>query len=285
MHAGITMKTIATVCLATLAGVAPIAAQRTAPEEIIQGEGQLVFTDGASYYAFRKDGTFESGPVFRDSDGMLLPGISGQTIAGRWRHDGHGSWVIEGRWGWINGASLLNDFRRMVMRFSGVERTAEVMRMIPGSDSALSVYKTYFTIQELVRVAPPRGRGAETREERLPIIQDLAATATGKLARAQWRIESNRMLEGCVVRLSFAPVPVGTPEPARPETQVWLLRADGTVIPAARPPDEMGSTFADGKVVSTTRVRIYQYPLSARSEAISVVIRVGDDFFTEQVRR
>jgi hypothetical protein len=68
-------------------------------------------------------------------------------------------------------------------------------------------------------------------------------------------------------------------------TQVWLLRADGTVIPSTRPPDEVGSTHFNSKEVSTTRVRIYQYPLSARDEAVSVVVRVGDDYYADRVLR
>jgi hypothetical protein len=167
----------------------------------------------------------------------------------------------------------------MVMHFTSVQGAGEPMRMSPASTAPVLVYKTYFVIQELVKIAPPGGRGSS---ERLPILQDLAATVSGKLELAQWRIYRDG---GCVVRLGFAPVPVGTSEPPRAETQVWLLRADGTVIPPTRPPDEMGTTFVDSKVVSRTRVRIYQYPPSARTEAISLVVRVGDDYFTERVRR
>ena len=41
------------------------------PPEIIQNEGQFVFTDGSSFYLFKKDGTFTSEPL----------GLSGRVIS------------------------------------------------------------------------------------------------------------------------------------------------------------------------------------------------------------
>jgi hypothetical protein len=267
------------IALAIAGGIAPpsttVAAERLSPEEIIQREGHFVFTDGTSFFYFRKDNTFESGPVI---------GISGQTISGRWRHPGSsGDWVIEGQWGWINGINVRDDFRRMVMRVSSAEPTGETIPasfrfLMPTSASTepARLYKAYFTIQELAKIAPPAGMASSTRGERLPVrSQVLSATASGVLDMAEWRIENDREF---VVRLGFAPAPAGAPEP-RPVTQVWLLRADGTAIPQAKPPDEVRST---GRI---PRNRIYQYPLSARDEAVSVVVRVGDDYFADRVLR
>jgi len=50
------------------------AAEFPPASEIIQTEGQFVFTDGSSYYMFKKDGTFTSEPL----------GISGREITGTW---------------------------------------------------------------------------------------------------------------------------------------------------------------------------------------------------------
>jgi hypothetical protein len=171
------------VLLLGIAGIAPpsttVAAERLSPEEIIQREGQFVFTYGDSFFVFRKDNTFASVPV---------NGFNGQTISGRWRRSAR-DWVVEGRWGFINGVSARDDFRRMVMGISRVEPTAEttpaqVLWMMPGpvSTGPARVYKVSFTIQELVKIGPPAGMESSTRGERLRVRQqDLSATASGVL--------------------------------------------------------------------------------------------------------
>src|SRR4051794_36756726 len=84
-----------------------LAADFPEPLKIIEEEGQFVFHDGSSYYLFRKDGTFKSGPM----------GLSGREITGKWRVDDR-LFVIEGRWGWINGVSPEDDYRKMVIYLS-----------------------------------------------------------------------------------------------------------------------------------------------------------------------
>src|SRR3954454_13047694 len=71
------------------------------PIKIIQQAGRFVFTDGSSYYLLKKDGTFKSGPL----------GLSGREIEGTWKLK-DSLFVIEGHWGWINGASSKDDYRR-----------------------------------------------------------------------------------------------------------------------------------------------------------------------------
>src|SRR4051794_11422977 len=73
---------------------AVLAAEFSEPSGIIQDEGQFVFTGSSSYYRLKKDGTFRSGPL----------GLSGREIAGTWKLKDR-LFVIEGRWGWINGLS------------------------------------------------------------------------------------------------------------------------------------------------------------------------------------
>jgi hypothetical protein len=269
----------AVVALAINAGVAPpstsIAAERLSPEEVIQREGQVLISDGTYLFLFRKDGSFESVPV---------NSMSGRTITGRWRHpELTGDWVIEGRWGQINGWSDWDDFRRMAMRISGFEPTGETMRVgipfttpAPVPSEPVRLYKAYFTVEEIAKIAPPVGMATMTPDDLPPVrMQRLSATASGVLSLAEWQLHDREF----VVRLGFAPAPTGAPEPPRPVTQVWLLRADGSVIPQAKPPDEVRSS---GPV---NRTRIYQYPPSAREEALSVIVRVGEDYFTDRMLR
>ncbi|HCU23670.1 MAG TPA: hypothetical protein DF383_01535, partial [Deltaproteobacteria bacterium] len=52
------------ICLLTLATFSSLhAAEYTQATDIIQAEGEFVTTDGSSYFSFRKDGTFSSGPL------------------------------------------------------------------------------------------------------------------------------------------------------------------------------------------------------------------------------
>ena len=56
-------------------------------------------------YEVNKDGTF-----------VLQPeGLSGETIRGVWRSADSLHVTVTGKWGWANGVSLANDFRRMTL--------------------------------------------------------------------------------------------------------------------------------------------------------------------------
>jgi len=117
--------------------------------QIIQKEGQFAFTDGSSYYLFRKDKTFSSGPM----------GLSGRTISGHWVGQGD-DFIIDGHWGWINGLSALHDFRRMTLSAhpEGVEAEGK-SRIISGMGISAKLYRCYFVIDELVGVPQPKQRG------------------------------------------------------------------------------------------------------------------------------
>lgn len=116
------------------------------PYQIIQEEGQFVFTDGASYYLFKKDGTFTSAPL----------GLSGRMITGRWKFQLPSLFVIEGQWGWINGLNLRDDFRKMTLALS-VAEDFEERQHISSIDltGPVKVYKCYFVVEELVKMPPP----------------------------------------------------------------------------------------------------------------------------------
>jgi hypothetical protein len=115
------------------------------PLEIIQKEGKFVFTDGSSYYLFKKDYTFESGPL----------GMSGREISGTWKAE-DGFFVVNGKWGWLNGGSQSDDYRKMVLyvaRPDSVEK--EDKSTFASGILGMKVYKCYFEIEELRKISKP----------------------------------------------------------------------------------------------------------------------------------
>jgi len=87
------MKPLLIACLIVAATTAAGAQTRTALR-VIREDVALLLTEGGSYYRFNLDSSFRSGPV----------GLSGRTITGRWR-GGDDVFIVEGRWGWVNGQS------------------------------------------------------------------------------------------------------------------------------------------------------------------------------------
>lgn len=114
-------------------------------EEIIKAEGQFVFTDGSSYYRLDKDGTFESGPL----------SLSGRTISGKWHtNPGSSSFEINGKWGFMNGLSLKDDERKMVMIINAPQSISSE-KAEPWAASfkqPTKIYQTYFIIQQLIYI-------------------------------------------------------------------------------------------------------------------------------------
>ena len=123
-----------------IAAVLPVSAadEFIAPEKIIEKEGCLSISDGSSIYTFQKNGTFSLRPYT----------ISGRTIQGIWKKgdDTDGSFIVEGRWAWINGASLNNDERIMKLWIYPLSGEKEIVAY-----DRQSVYKCYFLIDELIK--------------------------------------------------------------------------------------------------------------------------------------
>src|SRR4051812_29361738 len=109
--------------------------------QIIKEEGQIIVADNSSYYLFKADGSFESGPL----------GLSGRTIDGRWKQRYMNHFVIEGKWEWINGLSPKEDYRRMTLiigaahGFEQKESVSAATHAEPGR-----VYNCYLLVEELV---------------------------------------------------------------------------------------------------------------------------------------
>ncbi|MGC4119746.1 MAG: hypothetical protein QM765_35270 [Myxococcales bacterium] len=117
--------------------------------QVVQAEGSFAFSDGSSSYQFFKGGRFVLGPL----------GMSGRTIEGVWSSQPDGPLVIVGTWGWINGVSRPNDFRRMKINLTPQpgERVVEPF-------SGLKLHPVYFTVEE----PRPRLRGRAPEGHRPP---------------------------------------------------------------------------------------------------------------------
>jgi hypothetical protein len=122
------------------------AAEFPPASEIIQTEGQFVFTDGSSYYMFKKDGTFTSEPL----------GISGREITGTWELRDERMFVVRGRWTWINGLSARDDYRQLEIAIYR-PTSVETVDWLSHSDATrnVKVYKCYFVVEELIKIAKP----------------------------------------------------------------------------------------------------------------------------------
>jgi hypothetical protein len=139
------MRVAAVVLFLVFSASAALAANFPEPLQIIQEEGQFVFTDGSSYYQFKKDGTFKSGPL----------GISGREISGTWKSPDprFPMFVIQGRWSWINGLSPRDDYRKLTLYIGhpvSVE-TVEQLSLVGGGRN-VKVYKCYFMVDELQKI-------------------------------------------------------------------------------------------------------------------------------------
>jgi hypothetical protein len=116
--------------------------QRRGVTEIIASEGRFVFTDGASFFALRRDSSFLSGPL----------NLSGRVIEGRWREDSPGRFTIVGNWSWQNGISQLNDVRRMTLIVQCCLAPADTQRIyLLDPTSSVKVYRPYFTVDEIAK--------------------------------------------------------------------------------------------------------------------------------------
>ena len=121
------------------AGPAIGAEPRTAVRAAIEAKGAFAFSDGASVYVLEKGGTFVLEPV----------GISGRTIEGSWVSDDDRIFVVTGRWGWVNGLSRDDDYRRLT--FAVTAHPAEGKAEPVKTRSGVVVSPAYFVIDELVK--------------------------------------------------------------------------------------------------------------------------------------
>ena len=131
------------IALFLTAGVA-FSADLPSVKNIIREKGELSFVDGSSVFTFQRDGQFSLRPV--------LIGESGRTIDGVWTADSDGMFVITGRWGWLNGASKVDDFRQMKI-FVSLRKREPIGQGSAGPVKRPTLYDVYFTIDSLEPVS------------------------------------------------------------------------------------------------------------------------------------
>ncbi|MBD3369027.1 hypothetical protein GF402_01535 [Candidatus Fermentibacteria bacterium] len=109
--------------------------------EIIEEEGQFAFTDGSSTYLFLQDGSFFLEPTT----------LSGRSIEGQWKSIGTGWMEITGTWGWYNGISSANDYRRMVLYINVRSTETENSELLWRSENH-RMYDVYCIVDELAKL-------------------------------------------------------------------------------------------------------------------------------------
>lgn len=117
--------------------------------DIIYKEGTFLTTDGSSYFLFHKDGLFNSGPL----------SLSGQEIRGKWTRQGDSQFIVEGEWSWVNGVSVLNDRRRLIMTVHppcSLEDGSKYPFIPQVGGQRPKIYKCYFTIDKLMKLNDKR---------------------------------------------------------------------------------------------------------------------------------
>jgi hypothetical protein len=133
-----------------------------------------------------------------------------------------------------------------------------------------------------VLVAALASKGVTAAQRGTGEIKFLKMTVPGSVERVTWSVQGGR----CSVQIWGPTYRIGQGDPtdeiqARetllPPTQVWLLQSDGTAIPHAGR-TEKSTIVHDGAANS---VIASYFPRSARTKAISVVVRVGDQFLVE----
>jgi len=76
-------------------------------EEHLKGHDSYAYSDGSSVFTFHKDQSFRLAPI----------GMSGRAIEGVWAKV-DGGLLVTGQWTWVNGLSVDDDYREMLLQVS-----------------------------------------------------------------------------------------------------------------------------------------------------------------------
>jgi hypothetical protein len=130
------------------------------------------------------------------------------------------------------------------------------------------------------------GVDAQTRV----LAKDLNAARTpGKVAAVIWTVRA----EHCTLQVVFpnagriAEAMRVDPKlkPGRPSVQVWLLKADGTLIAPTQRLDPSNAAGGKNPRKPPYGVEVlFAFPLSADKEAVAAAIRVDDAFYIEPLK-
>jgi hypothetical protein len=73
------------------------------------------------------------------------------------------------------------------------------------------------------------------------------------------------------------------PKPQQTRIQVWLLRADGNIIPAVRQWESPGFNHTKLLTRGSGPEVNYSFPLSASTQAVAAAVMIDGDFYIEQL--
>ena len=110
-------------------------------QEIIQREGQFVFTDGSSVFQFYCDGSFIMEPA----------SLCGRAVEGKWTSLDFNRMQINRTWTWYNGISAINDQRRMTIFIYLLSMETQDSELLWRSSDA-RMYDVYFVVEEIIQV-------------------------------------------------------------------------------------------------------------------------------------
>lgn len=258
------MKPLMIACLIAVATTAASAQTRTALQ-VIRDEGALLLVEGGSFYRFNRDSSFRSGPI----------GLSGRVITGRWR-GGDDLFIVEGRWGWVNGQSLPDDYRRMTIRIARIDGPGTLQSLpLSGVVNSVRVHSGYYYVDDVVRIPPPAS--ANSAASVSPVGASEIYISTNHMpgvAEVRWRMYDDRCTLEIDYRAAFS-------ASAPPPTQVWLLRNDGTLIAPTRAAVGSGAAFGGNGPPKVA----YHYAPGVERDAAAVLVKLGDEYLFKSFRR
>ena len=135
------------------------------------------------------------------------------------------------------------------------------------------------------------GSPAAAAETEIPVsTRDLnAARVPGKVAAVLWTVRADH----CTLQVVFpnagriAQAVQNDPKlrPQRPHVQVWLLKADGTLIAPLRRLEPGAPVAGKRNPRQPYGVEVnFAFPLSADGEAIAAAIQIDDGFYVEPLK-
>lgn len=84
-----------------------------------------------------------------------------------------------------------------------------------------------------------------------------------------------------IISISAKP-PAGAQPPKLPETNVWLLRADGTQIRPISSSTIPSPDKCTGRCIAVEV--LYRFSIADAEQAIAAAVRIGDDFYIEKLQ-
>ena len=112
---------------------------------------------------------------------------------------------------------------------------------------------------------------ASVHAETQVLARDLnAARTSGKVAAVIWTVR----VDHCTLQVVFPNASRVNLKQQRPSVQVWLLKADGSLIAPTQRAEPDKRTYGQPEV-------LFAFPLSADREAVAAAIRVDDAFYIE----